>query len=95
MIFVQDRFAELFATAAAQMRTTPPRAVRLGAEYETLLRRGDPAQQHRCHRPRTSSTSSTQRHTGMPKGVMLSHGALARSAQTIAAASRASPATGS
>ena len=93
IIFVEDRFADLFAAASAVMRTPPPRAIRLGAEYESLLSQGDrlqpawtPSPDDVVHIIYTSGT------TGMPKGVMLSHGAVARSAQTIATASGTNPA---
>ncbi len=93
VIFVQDRFAELFAAASTLMRTAPPRAVRIGAEYESLLRQGDAGQPRAVPSPddivHIIYTSGT---TGTPKGVMLSQGAMARSAQTIATASRAGPA---
>lgn len=92
VIFVEDRFADLFAAASALMRTAPPRAVRVGAEYESLLRQGDrskpdwePSPEDVVHIIYTSGT------TGMPKGVMLSHGAVARSARVIATASGAAP----
>ncbi len=93
VIFIEDRFADQFAATAALMRTTPPRSVRIGAEYESLLSQGDPAWPGWAPSPEDVVhiiyTSGT---TGMPKGVMLSHGAVARSAQTIATASGASPA---
>jgi acyl-CoA synthetase (AMP-forming)/AMP-acid ligase II len=92
IIFVEDRFAELFAAAASAMRTVPPRVIRIGPDYESLLAQGDAAQPALAPAPddvvHIIYTSGT---TGTPKGVMLNHGALARSAAAIAAASGAEP----
>ena len=88
VIFVEDRHAELLAAAARLMRTVPPRAIRIGDEYDSLLAQGDPAQPATGPSPgdvvHIIYTSGT---TGMPKGVMLTQGAFAESAQIVAATS--------